>query len=264
MRFMPDCDERGCGHTKGATERGGGMSDCIRRDYAVWTTCRCDKCEPIARRIQKLARHGQLERTPSAQAWERVTEWLEQGFEPTWIASACGIPARGIGSAVDEWLNDGHQRDFGPHHARKIVTANIWDATEGRGPALGSRRRLQGLAWLGYSGEAISELTGISFVTLASIQRGATSRLRPGAHHAIRAAYERLENTPGPSKKSATRARNKGYLPPATWDDPDHDSPEPICGTDRGYIRHRTRKEQPCAICRRAHRRMRALERKAA
>lgn len=199
---------------------------CIRRPHAVWTTCKCDACAPVVRRISKANREGRFHRVPSEAAWVRIIEWDQAGFTAAWIASVCGMAPSGISSILADWRVRGAARKIGPRYSRQIIQADIWSGTAGRAPTLGSQRRLQALAWLGYSGTAIQAETGISFVTIAQIQRGETSFIRASQHHAIKDAYERLECTPRVGPQSVAHARRNGWLPPATWDNPDTDRPE--------------------------------------
>jgi hypothetical protein len=196
---------------------------CIRRPHARWTTCHCSDCVVVMRRIAKRHRTGRLERVPSSAAWEQLEEWLEAGFEPAWIESACGIPRQSIQSAIFEARHGQGQRNFGARYSALIVNADIWSATGGRASAIGSRRRLRALQCMGWTNEALSRETGISFVTLASIQRGSVSKVSARLFHPIKDAYDRLAEIDGGSNHAKIRARKNSYLPPAAWDDPDTD-----------------------------------------
>jgi len=149
--------------------------------------------------------------------------WLEAGFEAAWIETACGIPRASIQSAIIEARNLGIRRNFGARYSAQIVNADIWTATAGRTSAIGSRRRLRALQVMGWTNEAIAAETGISFVTLASIQRGSATKVHARLYHPIREAYERLADVDGGSKYAKMRATKRGFLPPAAWDDPDTD-----------------------------------------
>lgn len=196
---------------------------CIRRAHARWTTCECEKCLPVRRRVDKAHRTGRLERVPSADAWERINRWLEAGFEAAWIESACGIPPRSLQSAIIEAANGHGCRNFGARYSAAIVRADIWSATTGRASSVGSRRRLRALQCMGWTNEAIAAETGISFVTLASIQRGSVAKVQARLFHPIRDAYDRLAEVDGGSRQAKIRAAKRHYLPPAAWDDPDTD-----------------------------------------
>lgn len=201
-------------------------TSCTRRPFSRWMTCDCEPCTTERLRTAKMARCGLLERIPSAQAWERLDQWLAAGYEPGWIASACGLPPRGLWTAVNELRRTGHRRDFGHGYSAAIVAADIDTATTGRRAATGTRRRLQALAVAGWTVEALAVETGVHFVTLAAFQRGQSRRIQARLWHAITDTYERLEYAPGASREATRRALERSWRPAAMWDDPDAD-PEP-------------------------------------
>lgn len=195
---------------------------CIRRPHSRWTTCSCPECVAWLRKVSKYKRAGRLARVPAADAWERIDQWLAEGFEPRWIESACNIPAKSIQSAIRE-ARSGPRRNFGAVYSARIVAADIWSATEGRASARGARRRLQALQCMGWTNEVLALETGISFVTLANIQRGSCSKVAARLHHPIAAVYDQLAELDGGSRLAKIRAEKRDYLPPAAWDDPDTD-----------------------------------------
>lgn len=83
--------------------------------------------------------------------------------------------------------------------------------------ATGTRRRLQALAALGWSWHNLAPMFGCT--------RGAVSLWVRGRHvHAetrerVRAVYETLAGTAGPSAESRRRAVQRGWAPPQAWDD---------------------------------------------
>lgn len=95
-------------------------------------------------------------------------------------------------------------------------------------PARGTVRRIRALVAIGWPMPMLSERLGAA--TPQTIQN--LSRKPPGARIQVATArkindlYVDLCMTPGPSRISATRARNKGWIPPLGWDDIDRD-PEP-------------------------------------
>jgi hypothetical protein len=90
---------------------------------------------------------------------------------------------------------------------------------------LGVRRRIQALAWMGWSYQAIADNAGIHHDrSLGNILKRPTIRRDTAAK--IDAAYRRLCMEPGPSPKTAQRARAKGWLSALVWDnidDPNED-----------------------------------------
>jgi lambda repressor-like predicted transcriptional regulator len=90
--------------------------------------------------------------------------------------------------------------------------------------ATGTRRRVQALAWMGWSGAEVSHRAGVSPATLQTeIYRGRLS-VRLAAR--VRAVYGELSGIRGPSSMAAAKARRMGFAPPAAWDDGAIDDPQ--------------------------------------
>jgi len=140
------------------------------------------------------------------------------GYSPTWIADACGLRPRSIITALTE-RNGGHVRRMGAVTTARVLAADIETGTAGRGPALAARRQLQALACHGYAASRLQGASGISFVTLAAIRRGATQTITAAHHHAIAGMYGELCGTFGDSTEARRRALALGWAPPFAWDD---------------------------------------------
>ena len=129
--------------------------------------------------------------------------------------------------------------------------------------SLASQRRVQSLCALGHSMLVIANAAGTTQKRIQLISSGRQASVR---HHiAIRllATYRELsEITPKPGR-SSTRTRRgaaeKGWAPPAAWDDDSIDDPEAhpdwtgFCGTDRGWWTHRLERIPACERCQAAH-----------
>lgn len=143
-------------------------------------------------------------------------------------------------------------------------------------PALGTKRRLQALAALGWDFYSIATEAGQHREWVWQIYRRDTVHTRTAQK--IQAVFEHLCMT-RPEGWVADRARRqaaaRGWAPPLAWDDIDNPAErpkgtgapirEPIrCGTRRGYERHLYRKEATCEECRKYLREARRAQRKAA
>ena len=198
---------------------------CIKRDLSRWTVCHCPRCLVLRRRMNKIRRTGRLTRPNPGLAWARIDGWVAAGFSPAWIATACGLQPQNIESALTE-RNAGHLRKLGPVVTTRILAADIRTGTAGRCDALVARRRLQALACHGWDTSRLQAACGISFVTLASIRRGATKYITAARHHQIRGVYKQLAGQFGTSTTTKARAQRLGWVPPMGWDDitdPDED-----------------------------------------
>jgi hypothetical protein len=85
----------------------------------------------------------------------------------------------------------------------------------------GTRRRLHALIALGWPTAIIFAEAGMP--KNSRIGRYPTVHIETAAK--IKAVYERLSMTPGPSPRSRMLARKAGYLPPLAWDDDTIDDP---------------------------------------
>lgn len=90
----------------------------------------------------------------------------------------------------------------------------------------GTRRRLQALMAIGWTGELLAPrlgwTTGEAVTNLMKQRRQfcyTPTALR------VERLYDQLWNVPGPSSQGRTRAARKGWLPPLWWDDDRIDDP---------------------------------------
>jgi hypothetical protein len=91
--------------------------------------------------------------------------------------------------------------------------------------ALGTRRRLQALAAVGYSLCGIARFCELNEDTLRLVRNGTTKAVRPRVEQAVRRAYDHFWDIPGPSAHQVRLARRKGWPPPMWWHDDLIDNP---------------------------------------
>jgi len=212
---------------------------CIKRGLSTWTSCRCPPCRALTHRLVKLSGAGALPRPDPAAAWARIDAWTAAGYTPAWISTACGLQPRNIESALTE-RRAGHVRKLGAKAAAMVLAGDIAAGSAGFGPALGARRRLQALACHGFDTSRIQALSGIHFVTLAAIRRGATTQISAAHHHTIVGLYEGLCGQFGTSGAARARAARLGWVPPWAWDHIDDPGEHPAGGN----ALHVTRSDQ--------------------
>lgn len=97
-------------------------------------------------------------------------------------------------------------------------------------PALGTQRRLQALAYMGWSPQAIAEKIGSHYRPLLKIRAGERDRVRSSTHRRIEKVFVELATVPAPGHSGAiTRgtARVRGFAPPLAWDDVDNPRERP-------------------------------------
>lgn len=105
--------------------------------------------------------------------------------------------------------------------------------------AVGTIRRMQALATLGYATKVVAQEAGVGYFTLVEINK--RKRVRVGVAHAVAEAYDRLSIMEPPAltqaeksaiSKTKTSASKNKWLSPLAWRDSDIDDPE-----DEGRMR---------------------------
>lgn len=94
--------------------------------------------------------------------------------------------------------------------------------------ATGTRRRIQALLAIGWTGQQIMAELGWKPGTNLGAQFYQQARVHRRTADRVAEVYRRLSDTPGPSSRTRRKALDRGYLPPIYWDDdliddPDHD-----------------------------------------
>lgn len=109
--------------------------------------------------------------------------------------------------------------------------------------ATGTRRRLQALVAMGWTRGALGAELGTAPGNVARWLGGRQATVQPSTDRKIRALYERLWATRGPSTQTAKEARRRGWAPPAAWDDDTIDDPaaDPVGLLDGDAPRSRRR-----------------------
>ncbi|OYC97234.1 hypothetical protein CI089_01390 [Microbacterium sp. Yaish 1] len=189
------------------------------------------------RRLVAYGRWGGA-RTPIAAVRVHVMILQRFGYTYAQIARRAGIQEH----TVYRCMNHRNRTILADNAARILAIAPSYaDLDPGTlVPAEGTRRRLQALACLGWSGAAIAAIAGVSLDTVHRISSAPTVRVV--VRNAITAAYDRLWNQEPPTDTKAQRqsrtfalhtAQAAGWVPPLAWDDIDTD-PEPQQGEDAG------------------------------
>lgn len=171
------------------------------------------------RRTRKRRDHVPSRRPPAA-TLARIAELRAGGMTYADIAADSGISRRHLCDLVhrtpDAVLADTEAAILGvrPHPPRYKVDA------------VGTRRRLQALAAIGYPLDVLADQLGVIPARvwyLANRSRSVT----PALADRIAEVYDRCSMTPGPSAQSrATATRRHRWAPPLAWDDDTIDDPD--------------------------------------
>ena len=95
-----------------------------------------------------------------------------------------------------------------------------------RASAVGTTRRLRALVAIGYTNQQLSELLGIGPSYVSKLTHNSRRQVNADTAQKVRALYDRLSMTPGPSVAARDRAHRKGWAVPLAWDDETIDNPD--------------------------------------
>jgi predicted transcriptional regulator len=169
-----------------------------------------------------------------APARAHLRKLREAGMTYDLIARLAGVSAEAVCR-----INTKRQRTIRRSTADAILSVRVElaDTLKAVSP-VGTRRRIEALACIGWTRKAVSARVGYHPESLTcSLYRGKIS-----GHTALAVArvYEELQHTRGPSAVTATKALKRGWIAPAAWDDVDIDDPQArpnLTGYDEHTVR---------------------------
>lgn len=92
-------------------------------------------------------------------------------------------------------------------------------------PFLGTQRRLDALAFRGWSPQAVARALGLYQRTFFQVGRRSSGRVKACTALAVDQFFKENADRPGPDRSYATRARKRGAIPAAAWEGLDIDDP---------------------------------------
>ena len=109
-------------------------------------------------------------------------------------------------------------------------------------PSVGTVRRLQALARIGYGSAQLQPLLGTHAGDIRTVRRGRYERTRRATADAVARIYDQLSGTPAvhpKARRTRLLAERKGWLPPLAWDDDTIDDPaaQPCTGTGVSLVK---------------------------
>jgi transcriptional regulator with XRE-family HTH domain len=144
----------------------------------------------------------------------RIAELRRGGASIKTIADATGLSV-----SVLHGIENGYQDLITKDTARKIYKAT--PAFGSKLPTIGPRRMLQALSLLGYRVRQMATEIEVPFSVLVSLRAGEYQYVNTTYVLAIREYYDKHKDTPAPdcpgARGAITRARQKGWAPPAAW-----------------------------------------------
>lgn len=177
-------------------------------------------CESDYRRTIRMGIHGW--RDP-ARARAHVLRLRGLGWTWEQIGDAAGVS-----TWVPHQLGTGRTRHLWPESHDALLALPLVPRGSHRGvDSTGTRRRVQALAWMGWTTAEVARRAG---TTPSSLSTLILPSRRPSFDLALRVAavYEELCMVPGSSKIAAAKARGLGFAPPLAWEGLNIDDPDVV------------------------------------
>jgi hypothetical protein len=193
--------------------------------------CREPACVNASTRYTKRLRlehsRGQYRMTDAAPVRHHIKRLMAAGWTQTQISDASQVPSANIHK-----LYSSPQQKTANWRATAILAIEITTppADPRHVDATGSRRRLQALRVLGHRRYDLAAELGTTPDRIKHITNGRARTLPPEEAAAITRLYRTLSTVPGPSKQTASIARNSGWHGPLAWDDIDNPKARPLTG----------------------------------
>ncbi|MBO9555563.1 helix-turn-helix transcriptional regulator [Cellulomonas sp.] len=188
----------------------------------------CDPCKKAAHEYHRAYYHEarkHVEGVPHVDARRvvrHVRELQRRGMGAKRIAARAGVSVSTVQTV--------EQRRHGirPETARRLLAVTF---DPGWRPAEPVARRVRALAAIGWPARDVASRAGVSIAVVADLTAGRSTRVESRSDDSLRAVYEALSMTPGPSEQVRKVAARKGWVPPLAWDDIDTD-PAPAAASD--------------------------------
>lgn len=197
----------------------------------------CRPCRTLLeRRRRKLRQMGRTPWVPAGPARAHVQALLDLGMTRHQIAEHAGVNRTVIRNLIVGQPHAGQGPAKRLHHTtaatllsvrpEPCVPAPVPRGKSRRAGALvdatGTLRRLRALMANGWPARELALRLGCH---TPSLQIKPGRRVTSSTATAVAHLYEQLHNTPGPSPRTASLYRNRGYLAPGWWDDDTIDNP---------------------------------------
>ncbi|AUS34635.1 hypothetical protein C1M55_28310 [Rhodococcus qingshengii] len=183
----------------------------------------------VGRPLTRLTLTGELnDLVDPGPVVEHIHRLLGVGMTQCMIARAAGVTERTLGNTLgDRWVQTRRgvadailKVDGKPHKQQAHVLST------------GTRRRLEGLAVLGWSLRRIADELGCDRANLAKMRKRQSVTFE--MHEAVKAVFDRLGPDGGCTRTKLWAASN-GFVHPLLWDDIDDPFAEPLkLGRDTG------------------------------
>lgn len=193
--------------------------------------CGCDRCRQAnrarAERRRKRIAYGrhQPRLASTTEARAHMLKLRALGMPAHVVASQAGV-SRGVAQRIAA----GTQTTANRTTVVRILAVQPAPTLATKVSSIGAQRRLQALAYMGWTNEQIEDRMGAGVTMTSWILRH--DRITQELHQRVCAVYDDLWDQTPPdsygSRRAAARARSRGWVGPLAWDDDTIDLPETI------------------------------------
>lgn len=206
-------------------------------------TAGCEGCRrrhriKEGRRQLRIADGTHIPKQPAAPIRDHLRKLRDAGMHIRAVATASRVPVSTLYNIAEGKVG----MVFGDTAAAVLAVQppEVAVPPAGYSPAIGPRRRAQGLAAMGYSIRWQREQTGIPPAVYVRLVGARTAYIATRHADAIADLFRRCATVRGPSAYAVTWARRQGWAPPAAWDDLDDPSERPKLGRGSRSSRQQT------------------------
>ena len=189
--------------------------------------CRCDGCRTDAtawtRRWKWRKQHGGSIMVPTDLIRRHLERLEASGMTLAQIARLSGVDTHTLSRA-----KYGETKSIMRRNAEAVARIKP-GAEEGdwRVPSLGTTRRLQSLAAIGWSAADLAPELGFTPERVRALRSGRRPAVTSATHRHVDEVWERLAMQPRPGVRMRAMAERGGWPPPLAWDDIDDPDEHP-------------------------------------
>lgn len=158
---------------------------------------------------------------PTARIISHIGVLNKAGWTNGEIAETAGVDRRTIHNILHGYVTNTHLPT-----ASAILQLRPEDAPN-RVPAIGTTRRIQALAVMGWPISHIADLAGIRGTQVNELMAGRRKRIPRDQAEAVDRVFRERWMQPGPNARTRTIAARNGWVPALAWDDIDNPDEQP-------------------------------------
>lgn len=179
--------------------------------------CRCSDCSTAYRRYDKRRRQSPPRVVDAKPARDYLRLLLREGMPIDAIAKQLGYEHS---ASVYQMMKRPKIRATTAHRALSVTYAP--GEASNFVPARGTVRRIRALMAMGHQLNTIARMSGINVAHASDLLNNKMPTVKQATYMAVKATFEELQDTHGPSVRNRLRGKRERWAVPAAWDDIDN------------------------------------------